>query len=124
MMGAVTAYSATGTALSVVSGRLSYAMRLKGPALSVDTACSSSLVSLHMAFNSILAGQSSLAVNSGVNLALTPDTFAMFQASRRHILLLPCCDLSCCASTFLALSAMLTVHSFSCCAFRCHRGRA
>ena len=27
----------TCTALSVVSGRLSYAMRLKGPALSVDT---------------------------------------------------------------------------------------
>lgn len=37
MMGAVTAYSATGTALSVVAGRLSYALRLKGPALSVDT---------------------------------------------------------------------------------------
>ncbi len=33
-----------------------------------------------MAFNSLLAGQSSLAVNSGVNLTLTPDTFAMFQA--------------------------------------------
>ncbi|KAL4451846.1 hypothetical protein ABPG75_007508, partial [Micractinium tetrahymenae] len=79
MQGSVTAYSATGTALSVVSGRLSYSMRLKGPALSVDTACSSSLVSLHMAFNSLLAGQSSLAVNSGVNLTLTPDTFAMFQ---------------------------------------------
>ncbi len=44
-------------------------------------ACSSSLVALHMAFNSLLAGQSTLAVNSGVNLALTPDTPAMFQAS-------------------------------------------
>ena len=32
-----------------------------------------------MAFNSLLAGQSSLALNSGVNLALTPDTPAMFQ---------------------------------------------
>lgn len=37
LMGAVSPYSATGTALSVVSGRLSYTMRLKGPALSVDT---------------------------------------------------------------------------------------
>lgn len=32
-----------------------------------------------MAVNSLLAGQSSLAINSGVNLALTPDTPAMFQ---------------------------------------------
>ena len=37
MVGAVTAYSATGTALSVVSGRLSFSMNLMGPALSVDT---------------------------------------------------------------------------------------
>lgn len=75
----VTAYSATGTALSVVSGRVSYTMRLKGPAVTVDTACSSSLVSLHMAFNSLLAQQASLAINAGVNLMLMPDTPAMFQ---------------------------------------------
>lgn len=54
---------------------------LPAHSLSLHAACSSSLVSLHMAFNSLLVGQSSLAVNSGVNLALTPDTFAMFQAS-------------------------------------------
>ena len=75
----VTAYSATGTALSVVSGRVSYVMRLKGPAVTVDTACSSSLVSLHLAFNALLAGQASLAFNSGVNLTLVPETPAMFQ---------------------------------------------
>ena len=54
-------------------------MKLKGAAVSVDTACSSSLVSMHMAFNSLLNGQSSLAFNSGVNLTLTPDTPTMFQ---------------------------------------------
>lgn len=75
----VTAYSATGTALSVVSGRVSYSMRLKGPAVTVDTACSSSLVSLHMAFTSICLGHASLAFNSGVNLTLVPETPAMFQ---------------------------------------------
>ena len=75
----VTAYSATGTALSVVSGRASYSMRLKGPAVTVDTACSSSLVSLHMAFTSICLGHASLAFNSGVNLTLVPETPAMFQ---------------------------------------------
>ena len=35
--GSVTAYSATGTALSVTSGRLSYTLRLKGPAVTVET---------------------------------------------------------------------------------------
>lgn len=75
----VTAYSATSTTLSVASGRVSYTMRLKGPAVSVDTACSSSLVSLHFAFNSLLEGQSSLALNAGANLMLMPDTPAMFQ---------------------------------------------
>jgi acyl transferase domain-containing protein len=75
----VTAYSATGTALSVVSGRVSYALRLKGPAATVDTACSSSLVSLHMAFTALLGGQASLAFNAGVNLTLVPETPAMFQ---------------------------------------------
>lgn len=75
----VTAYSATGTALSVVSGRVSYTMRLKGPAVTVDTACSSSLVSLHMAFTSLSLGHASLAFNSGVNLTLVPETPAMFQ---------------------------------------------
>ena len=75
----VSAYSATGTAMSVVCGRVSYTFRLKGPAVSVDTACSSSLVSLHMAFTSLLLGQSCRALNSGVNLTLVPDTAAMFQ---------------------------------------------
>ena len=75
----VTAYSATGGAMSVVCGRVSYTFKLKGAAVSVDTACSSSLVSLHFALNSLRAGQSLRALNSGVNLTLMPETPAMFQ---------------------------------------------
>ena len=75
----VTAYTATGAAASVTSGRLSYTFGLKGPSVAVDTACSSSLVSLHMAYNSLVLQQCDAAVNSGVNVMLSPYTQAAFQ---------------------------------------------
>ena len=74
----VTAYTATGRAASVTSGRLSYTFGLKGPSVTVDTACSSSLVSLHMAYNSLMLGQCSAVCNSGVNIMMSPETPAAF----------------------------------------------
>ena len=75
----MTAYTATGVAASVVSGRLSYTFGLRGPALTIDTACSSSLVGLHMAFNALLLGQCESAAGAGVNLILHPETLAIAQ---------------------------------------------
>ena len=40
-------YSASGGALSVTSGRLSYSLGLVGPCYSIDAACASSLAALH-----------------------------------------------------------------------------
>ena len=74
----LSAYTATATTLSVVSGRVAYTFGLQGPTLSVDTACSSSLVATHAAFNALNLQQCQAAVAAGVNLALVPDTPAMF----------------------------------------------
>ncbi|DBA84018.1 TPA: hypothetical protein ACH3X1_006502 [Trebouxia sp. C0004] len=76
-----TGYNATSTTLSVTAGRIAYTFGLKGPAMAVDTACSSSLVTLHVALNSLHAGQCTNASSSGVNLLLTPHTHAMFQVA-------------------------------------------
>jgi len=78
----ITAYGATGTCLSIAANRLSYVLNLRGPSVSVDTACSSSLVSVHLACESLRAGESELCLAGGVNLILSPEGTIAFSQAR------------------------------------------
>ncbi|MFH8337951.1 type I polyketide synthase [Streptomyces sp. AM6-12] len=65
---------------AVTAGRVSYALDLRGPSLVLDTACSSSLVAVHAARQSLLTGESDLAIAAGVNIIVSPqDSIAYSQ---------------------------------------------
>lgn len=80
--GNIDAYFATGNALCVAAGRLSYILGLTGPSLSVDTACSSSLVVIHLAVRSLRQRECDMALAGGVNLVLRPELYINFCQAR------------------------------------------
>lgn len=73
----MTAYTATSGTLSVVCGRISFTLGLKGPSLSIDTACSSSLVGAHLSATSFIPGGCPRALACGVNLTIRAETTAV-----------------------------------------------
>ncbi|MFI9768028.1 type I polyketide synthase [Streptomyces sp. NPDC052415] len=74
-------YYGTGNSFSATAGRISYFLGLRGPSLAVDTACSSSLTAVHLACQSLRAGESRLALAGGVNVMATPTVFLSMGAA-------------------------------------------
>ncbi len=67
-----TGFAFTGLNLSVLAGRISYFLDLKGPAISIDTACSSSLAAISMACRSIVSNECDTALAGGISLMHSP----------------------------------------------------
>ncbi|TYQ17735.1 UNVERIFIED_CONTAM: phosphopantetheine binding protein [Acetivibrio alkalicellulosi] len=57
---------------SVLPARLAYYLNLHGPCMTVNTACSSSLTALKLAVQSIVNGESEVALAGGVFIRVTP----------------------------------------------------
>jgi polyketide synthase PksN len=75
-----------GNSQAVLPARIAYYLNLRGPAIAVDTACSSSLVTIHLACQSLWAGETSMAVAGGVFLQPTPG---FYQVANRAGMLSP-----------------------------------
>ncbi|OAT81014.1 hypothetical protein A6P54_13555 [Bacillus sp. MKU004] len=62
-----------------LSTRVSYKLNLKGPSITVQTACSSSLVAVHYAIQSILNGESDIAIAGGVSISVPQKTGYLYK---------------------------------------------
>jgi acyl transferase domain-containing protein/SAM-dependent methyltransferase len=80
----IDAYAGSGNSPSMAAGRLAYTLGVCGPALTIDTSCSSSLTAVHLACQSLRAGECDLALAGGVNVILAPQMHIGF--SRAHML--------------------------------------
>jgi acyl transferase domain-containing protein/NADPH:quinone reductase-like Zn-dependent oxidoreductase/acyl carrier protein len=65
-------YTVSGLGRSMSSGRVSYALDLRGPSVTVDAACAASLLAVHLACQSIWGGECAMALAGGANIVLSP----------------------------------------------------
>ncbi|CAG9990181.1 unnamed protein product [Clonostachys byssicola] len=68
-------YFLTGNGAAMGANRISHFYDLRGPSMTVDTGCSTTLTALHLACQSLRAGDSTISVVTGSNIMLNPDMF-------------------------------------------------
>src|SRR3990170_4292646 len=59
--------------------RVSYHLDLRGPSINVQTACSTSLVAVHLACQSLLNGESDLALAGGASIDIPQKAGYLYQ---------------------------------------------
>jgi acyl transferase domain-containing protein/acyl carrier protein len=67
-----------------IANRVSYVCNFHGPSMAIDTVCSSSLTAVHLAVESILRGESEVALAGGVNLSLHPAKYLTYGIAEFH----------------------------------------
>lgn len=63
-----------------ISTRVSYKLNLTGPSVNVQTACSTGIVSIHMACQSLLAGEADLFIAGGSSIQVPEHSGHLYQA--------------------------------------------
>ncbi|AMS13097.1 hypothetical protein A3218_01715 [Pseudomonas chlororaphis] len=81
---ALSAAGFLGGSTSILAARIAYLLDLRGPCLTIDTACSASLVAIAQACDSLLMGNSDLALAGGVSILSDPSIHIM--ASQANML--------------------------------------
>lgn len=64
--------------------QVSYKLNLKGPSINVQTACSTSLVAVHLAYQSLLNGESDIALAGGVSIKVPHKAGYLYQEGGIH----------------------------------------
>ncbi len=78
---AIEGFSFPGNEPSVMAARISYFLNLKGPSIAINTACSSSLVAMNLACQSLLTGESDMALAGGIHICTTPRFYKLTSKS-------------------------------------------